>query len=444
MEITYLNTKANYLYLYVYLSSYMKLIPILLNEFTETVIQQLVNKFTEEGGPNERALRIYIDRFKQIKNSPKVTKKDPFQYTWKEFEQIVDANRQVDIKAGKLDPTAEDANLIYNKDGIRVYVGKDKKACIKYGNGYSFCISARGEDNLYDDYRTSTFDVNTTMDDEEREEPVGNTPYFVFNDNLTSERKGSSFIEPNHVLVIFVGVEVTPSLLKRHGIKKALKEYPKIYSVTDANNRGEVYYSFFKHMVTRFPWLAPLEKIIKPVDIDKSELKKYLIEKELDKDLKDLRRDFNNRIEPIFSTKVGNRGFGNFYREATLIQGWLNLFGLDQLLSMIDNEELQELTFTGRILNSIGQDLEKISQRRYIKKGDQRQFKKQRKEFEKLLSDYSDDPSDSYEVEYYDSTKHNSMYQVIKEPLFIKYIKDVDRLEKATQSALNKIDLGVE
>jgi len=54
---------------------------------------------------------------------------------------------------------------------------------------YSFCISARGRENQYSGYRL---------------EDVG-TPYFVFNDNKTSERNpDGTFVDPEHLLIVFI------------------------------------------------------------------------------------------------------------------------------------------------------------------------------------------------------------------------------------------------
>ena len=69
------------------------------------------------------------------------------------------------IKAGKINTGEADANLVYNQDGLRVYWAKDKNACVKYGNGYSFCISSRGNQSSYYFYKKHN-----------------GTPYFIFDD----------------------------------------------------------------------------------------------------------------------------------------------------------------------------------------------------------------------------------------------------------------------
>jgi hypothetical protein len=260
----------------------MKLIPLILNELSEKAIQQLIEKFSKETSLSPEGIRRYIERFKQIQNSPNVKKKDPFEYTWKEFEQVVDANRKKDIKAGKIDPTAEDANKVYDKNNLRVYVGKTKEACIKYGNGYSFCISSRGEDNMYASYRLEFFL-------EDWYNLIFNTPYFVFNDSLSSEQKpNGDFVDPDHLLVIFIGIK--PGITKDREFYSQLNKPEEIkylqdingvsFSVTNANNTGERYFESFGEMINEYPWVKVLKDVIKPVPPTKEEVEEAKIEKE--------------------------------------------------------------------------------------------------------------------------------------------------------------------
>ena len=210
----------------------MKLIPILENiillEYSEKLVNGLVEKFKQENPRlTDEIIRTYIQDFKNI--SQKLDNKDITKYNWKDLEQTVDSNRSTKIKAGKIDVTAEDANLLYNKDGLRLYIGNSKKACIKYGNGYSFCISARGEGNLYGTYR---------RDDMDR---IG-TPYFLFNDTLPKKDK-------RHVLVIF------------HKYDQETKEIE--YTVTNAKNDGETEFNDINDMISKFPWIDKVKRFIK-------------------------------------------------------------------------------------------------------------------------------------------------------------------------------------
>lgn len=286
----------------------------LLVEFTEKVIYQLVQKFTKEGGPKEDVIRIYIQRFKQIQN--KVEQKDPFKYTWKEFERVVDANQTSRIKAGKLDPTVSDANLIYNQGGIRIYVGKDKKSCIKYGGGYSWCISARGGDNMYGSYRLSN--------------PYRqNTPYFVFNDNLSSEREGGYFVDPKHALVIFVGYDTRDDVAVQYR-----------YSITTAANDGDIDYYELEDIQEDFPWITrKIFNLIKPVAPPDEEVQAEKIQSEYDDDVSKLASDVSD---------VASRKFPAL-REI-IPGGWLQLRVFVIELTRIADEEGPE-KFLEAIIN---------------------------------------------------------------------------------------------
>jgi uncharacterized protein YneR len=200
----------------------------LINEYGQSLIQTLIQKFQEEDQSlTITIIRNYIDRFERIKNN--LPEKDITKYSWKELENTVDGYQPKQrIKAGKLDPTVSDANLLYNQNGTRIYLGRDKKSCIIYGNGYSFCISARGKDNMYGHYRI----VNK------------GTPYFVFNDKLP-------ITDNRHLMVLFV-------------YQYGTVQYAKRYSVTLATNKpeDETEYETLAEIINLYPWTKPLENFI--------------------------------------------------------------------------------------------------------------------------------------------------------------------------------------
>lgn len=78
------------------------------------------------------------------------------------FTEVIDRfyNTRITIK-GKNDATPIDAKSIFSiPNNIDIYLANSIQACIKYGQGYPFCISRPGKDNLYQSYRdnnTSTF-----------------------------------------------------------------------------------------------------------------------------------------------------------------------------------------------------------------------------------------------------------------------------------------------
>jgi uncharacterized protein YlaI len=258
---------------------------ILLKEYSEGVMRRLIDKFkTEQNNLSDAVIISYINDFKKI--SQKLENRDIMTYSWKDLENAVDSNRSTRIKAGKIDVTAEDANLLYNQDGVRIYHGKDKAACIKYSNGYSFCIGARGDNNLYSSYRYY---------DDTLKERVG-TPYFVFNDNLDKEDR-------NHILVIFEF-----SLNNKHSPFPHFS--PSHYTVTNANNSGDERFENFNSITTKYPWVAPLKDLMienKGLTYDEREFRRlihnqeskaYLLGREfLDKySVNDIKRDFFQKL----------------------------------------------------------------------------------------------------------------------------------------------------
>jgi hypothetical protein len=200
----------------------------LINEYGQNLIQTLTQKFQKEVPTlTPTIIKSYIDRFDRIKNN--LTEKDITKYTWKDLENTVDGYQPKQrIKAGKLDPTVSDANLLYNQDGTRIYLGKDKKSCIKYGNGYSFCISARGPGNMYGQYRIHQ----------------KGTPYFIFNDKLPTT-------DNRHLMVLFVYKDTYGTGEKR-------------YSLTLASNRpeDETGYNKLKDIIAKYPWTDPMEYFV--------------------------------------------------------------------------------------------------------------------------------------------------------------------------------------
>lgn len=236
----------------------------ILNEYGETLTQTLIEKFKkEQPGLSRQTIEIYIKDFEKIKN--KIKNKDITTFSWKELENTVDSNRpEKKIKAGTIDPTVTDANLIYNQNKIRMYIGKDKKSCIRYSNGYSFCIGARGNRNLYARYRIDN----------------KGTPYFVFNDNLPKT-------DNRHLIVIF-------RYELKHSSELSNDEYYQHtpFSVTDASNQGEKEYQNIQDIIKDYAWVKELKSLIKHQEPDLKEKIEHFLQQE--RDLKMI--DYSNSI----------------------------------------------------------------------------------------------------------------------------------------------------
>lgn len=215
--------------------------------FSEKFKQDLVDKFKkQQPNLNPDAIQAYISRFERSKDNALIIQKDITKYTWKELEKALDAlpvsNR---IKAGKIDLNSNEA--LYNQDGLRVYEGSTKKLCIKYGNGYKWCISARGEDNMYYHYRLIE----------------NGSPYFVFDDNKPKS-------DPTHAAVVFAFKEGSTGRDDEEGI-------PKLFTYSDANNGGDYPCKTKDELVEAQPYLNKVADLfVYKAPVDKDEIKYQL------------------------------------------------------------------------------------------------------------------------------------------------------------------------
>jgi hypothetical protein len=308
---------------------------ILLNEYSDNIMRKLIEKFkSEEPNLTDTIIISYIIEFKKI--SQKLENRDIMTYSWKDLETTVDSNKSVRIKAGKIDVTAEDANLLYNKDGVRIYHGKDKTACIKYSNGYSFCIGARGKNNMYSHYRKKTGSNSWSLLDKFIDAPdIIGTPYFVFNDNMDNE-------DPNHILVIFEYAydNNKPNARISH------------YTVTNADNNGDIEFRNFNKIVAKYPWVKPLENVMvadKGMSAD---------EKEYDKQKEYLESSISNL----------KNTFLNNYRDSDLSGYYIQLFeylqyGMDYLNDEITSRERYNAMMNGMNLYQSKIEHDVISQK---------------------------------------------------------------------------------
>jgi len=103
--------------------------------------------------------------------------------TFIEFTEHIDAvDTKQKLKNAPPAPTIEhedSADKLVDTDELTIYTGDSQHKCVKYGDGYSFCISRRAGGNMYDSYRLqkeSTF-------------------YFIFFKKLPKTN-------PDHILVL--------------------------------------------------------------------------------------------------------------------------------------------------------------------------------------------------------------------------------------------------
>jgi hypothetical protein len=93
------------------------------------------------------------------------------------------------------------------------------------------------------------------------------TPYFVFNSKLRkTQDKHEGYLDPEHLLVVFIHRNRHNGDFWNTEIRNHF-----YYTVTDANNNGEVEYDDYPSIVRDYPFLKGLQKIFKPINLSKKE-----------------------------------------------------------------------------------------------------------------------------------------------------------------------------
>jgi hypothetical protein len=113
---------------------------------TQKHLPKLVDYYLE--GYTVEVIKSYYERFLK---SPLRDKDINVYKKFKDFETAIDAVPEK-IDKTKLD-NIDDAP-IYEDTNIKVWKGDEPYKCIKYGEGYTFCISKKGTGNMYFSYRS--------------------------------------------------------------------------------------------------------------------------------------------------------------------------------------------------------------------------------------------------------------------------------------------------
>jgi len=133
----------------------------LLKEFSEGAIKKIILKFYDQA--SERDIRRELLDFEKYKNG--ITLKDPFQYkSWIDFTEAIHGakskaqykKRNIGVKNGPkqfVNKSEDSAEAIVDDDEVTIFKGDDEHKCVKYGKGYSFCISRTAHGNMYSSYR---------------------------------------------------------------------------------------------------------------------------------------------------------------------------------------------------------------------------------------------------------------------------------------------------
>jgi len=196
-----------------------------INEYSDAEINRLMEKFKEEADDfnitiSDEQLKKYIERFDQLKNSPKVQEKDLRKWSLSNLIKLITSSEGAEVETEKRDQTPD---VIYDEDGYIIWNGSKEGNCITYGAGEKWCIT-RGS---FGNYRYS----------KDRGYP---TFYLVKNENLPQTDKLS-----------FVAIQV-----------RDVDEENKRYVYTNRQNSPyESNPMSFSGLTSEVPWLNDIPNI---------------------------------------------------------------------------------------------------------------------------------------------------------------------------------------
>jgi hypothetical protein len=135
----------------------------ILNEYAQKVVNNLITKYKVEN-PNltdvdiEKIKEEYINRFEELKASPKVVEKDITKYSFQQLKKLVDSfptKEKVKKQGESNNVEFPQTNLIYNKPPLQIYHGDNERTCIKIKGDFpaTWCVARSTGGNLYSGYR---------------------------------------------------------------------------------------------------------------------------------------------------------------------------------------------------------------------------------------------------------------------------------------------------
>lgn len=229
----------------------------LLREFSENAIKKIIGKFSNDA--SEEEIRRELKDFEKYKNG--IQLKDPFQYkTWLDFTQAIHGakgksefkNRNLKDKSKPktfVNKSEESSEAIVDDENVTIFKGDEEHKCVKYGAGYSFCISRPGGGNMFGNYRlqkASTFYFiyfkNVPKSDPKHIMVLDKTEYgweWTFADNNTQEIEGefNEVVQNFPVLGEYESIfENNPLTDKEKYELKEVREFGKFQSLEKFNS----------------------------------------------------------------------------------------------------------------------------------------------------------------------------------------------------------------
>ena len=209
-----------------------------LNEaISDSAKQKALKKFKLENPELEDdAIMYYINMFSKKQESDKIKQKDITKYKFSELEELIDDKFPSDTSVKTADDDVDfkgSEDAIYNENGLLILLGDLKQKCIRYGKGYSWCISRTDTSNIFFSYRMRL------------NEPVF---YFVFDEDKPKE-------DIYHAMVIYIN---------KGGD----------YYVATSKNTGDEQMSW-SQIEEKQPKLKGLQKLFKHIPLTEEERKDY-------------------------------------------------------------------------------------------------------------------------------------------------------------------------
>jgi hypothetical protein len=218
----------------------------LLNEYAQKVVNDLIKKYKVEN-PNltdddiESIKKDYINRFEELKASPKVVEKDITKYSFQQLKKLVDSFPSKKEKSSNNNVEFSQTKLIYNKAPLQIYHGDNERACIKIKGDFpaTWCIARSIGGNLYSGYRYA-----------------GTEPSFYFVKNLERLNKITEIDDDKYCFFV----------VQRNNQGK--------YIVTNAKNDGDIEMSW-NDILKIEPLLQGTESLFKNVPLTDEEKEYY-------------------------------------------------------------------------------------------------------------------------------------------------------------------------
>jgi hypothetical protein len=205
--------------------------------YAPAIRQRLLDKFKQEADDlnqdiSDEQLGKWIDRFDQIKNSPKITEKDLFKYTFGQLRKLITTAPGADAE----EQTEDTPDVVYHEGDIIIWNGSKEGNCVAYGRGERWCIT-RGS---FSNYRYS----------KDRGYPVF---YLAKNESL-----------PSNNALSFVAIQVrdTPNNNEKYVYTN------RVNSPYESSPMG------FSELVREIPWLSSvpnLQSILKYIPLSSTE-----------------------------------------------------------------------------------------------------------------------------------------------------------------------------